>query len=118
MEIQGIPLIVIPYRYGVLTLYPSELYVMAKKINGLEKGLYHYNIIENSLELINTDNVNRKLREVCSYDSFMDNSCFAIFITSVFARSTFKYGERGYRFALFQLQNSSSYQLNLATCRH
>jgi SagB-type dehydrogenase family enzyme len=82
-------------------LYPYEIYVAAFAIEGIEPGLYHFSAKEFSL---------RKLRE--GQDAlftikrgrpdleFLKRSAGAIFVSSVFCRSAWKFGKRGYRYAL------------------
>ncbi len=82
-------------------LYPYELYVAAFAIEGLEPGLYHFSAKEFSL---------RKLRD--GHEAlftikrgrpdleFLKRSSGAVFVSSVFCRSAWKFGKRGYRYAL------------------
>ncbi|MFF3442830.1 SagB family peptide dehydrogenase [Streptosporangium sp. NPDC002721] len=79
-------------------LYPLELYLWARDVSGLVKGLYHY------------DPTAHELHELGEFEA---GSCFVqselvasapavVLVSAVFQRSAFKYGERGYRFVLIE----------------
>ena len=77
-------------------LYPLEIYFYANKIEGLEKGIYHYNPSEHNLSVLQKGELD--LSEFTSYSSIAKQSACVIFITAVFPRLSYKYGERSYRF--------------------
>jgi SagB-type dehydrogenase family enzyme len=90
--------------------YPCELYVAAFAIEGLEPGLYHYSPREFGL---------RKLRDGAETLArltrgrpdlaFLKTVPAAILVSTIFCRSTWRFGRRGYRHALhdagFLIQN-------------
>lgn len=69
-------------------LYPCEIYVACENVQGLSAGLYHYSLQNHSLV---------RLRPIKSGSASPD---LCVFITSVFFRSSWKYGERSYRYML------------------
>ena len=96
-------------------LYPLELYFYTSRVDELESGLYHYNPTQNAIQLLRPGNFEASLSEI--FVSFQSNLAYdtslIVFITAVFNRSTFKYKEKGYRFALFEAGHLAQ-NLNLA----
>lgn len=79
--------------------YPLEVYVVLYNNTELEKGIYHYNVKQHSLEILERGDFTKELQEGLS-PTWMSNANMTIFITSVFGRNQTKYGERGYRLIL------------------
>lgn len=105
-------------------LYPLELYFYSNgKVQDLKSGLYHYAPTENAIQLIRAGDFDHDLSEaLVSFQSHIaQDTAILIFITAVFARSTFKYKEKGYRFALIEAGhvaqniNLAATSLNLGT---
>lgn len=83
-------------------LYPLELYCVASAVAGLEPGLYHYDPLGHSLEVLQPGDVRRALVPAMVFPELVE-SCPALFLVgSLFWRSRFKYGLRGYRFVLLE----------------
>ncbi|RLQ94839.1 SagB/ThcOx family dehydrogenase [Falsibacillus albus] len=80
--------------------YSSEVYILVKNVEGMKPGVYHYDGVQHKLDVIHHNPVN---------DSFlineqeMGNYSFLICIGSYFDGMTQKYGERGYRYCLFDV---------------
>lgn len=83
-------------------LYPLEIYPVIFNSNDLELGAYHYDIKNNSLELMESGNHREKISSMTLYPDLTFSSSMTILITAVFPRTTFKYGDRGYRFILME----------------
>jgi len=69
-------------------LQPSESYLLASDIEGVEDGLYHYGVKDHNLELLS----NTKEKLDIPKDSFI------IGLTSIVWREAWKYGERSWRY--------------------
>ena len=82
-------------------LYPLELYVVALAVDGLEPGVYHYNPFRHRLESLGAFEPER-LRAALVDRELADRAAALLVVTAVFWRSRFKYGARGYRFALLE----------------
>jgi SagB-type dehydrogenase family enzyme len=82
-------------------LYPLELFVHARAVEGLEPGLYHYQAVAGALQRLRPLDTVELARTFVQPD-VAETAAAVILITAVFARTTFKYGERGYRFALIE----------------
>ncbi|MBX9971350.1 SagB family peptide dehydrogenase [Priestia aryabhattai] len=95
-------------------LYPCELYLIVINAD-VSKGIYHYRPDEHLLEKINDDIPD--MSEYLMVTNGFENTS-VIFVTSlIFDRTTFKYGDRGYRYALLEAgamgQNLSLMATNL-----
>ena len=89
--------------------YPIEVYVVVKRSDDLEKGIYHYNIKDNTLELIKKGDYTKEIDAFYSNqkDSITTNYPCLILFSIIFKRSMQKYGEKGYRFALLDAGHMS-----------
>lgn len=82
--------------------YPLELYVLALNVEGLVPGVYHYNIKDHRLEHYFWEDFTQD--EIAKYTiySWVKTAGALIIISSIFGRTTQKYGSRGYRYALLE----------------
>jgi SagB-type dehydrogenase family enzyme len=81
--------------------YPSEIYVAAFAVDGLEPGLYHYSPREFALRRLREGlDVLAALKRGRPDLQFLKSIPAALLISSIFARSSWIFGERGYRAAL------------------
>jgi SagB-type dehydrogenase family enzyme len=83
-------------------LYPLEVYVLASGIEGLEPGLYHFDPLRRVLEVMRLEDPRPDLLEISTYPEIVGGSAVTWFVTLVVWRTRFKYGPRGYRFALLE----------------
>jgi SagB-type dehydrogenase family enzyme len=96
-------------------LYPLEILVHTARVDGLAAGVYHYNPLRNELRLLlagdQTPRIAAGLVPFQSHVAF--DASLVLFLTALFGRTTFKYGARGYRFALLEAGHVAQ-NLNLA----
>jgi SagB-type dehydrogenase family enzyme len=88
-------------------LYPLEMFVAARNVDGLEPGLYHYDPHRGHLEVLRHEyNITQVLRELLIDMPQLPDipaTCGAIvFMAGAFWRTRFKYGLRGYRWVLIE----------------
>lgn len=83
-------------------LYPLELYLHADGVPGVEPGLYHFDPLEDALAFLRPGAVREDLAQALVQSELAAQATILFFHTAVFARSTFKYGDRGYRFVLLE----------------
>jgi SagB-type dehydrogenase family enzyme len=83
-------------------LYPVELYVAVEAVEGLVSGLYHYAVDRHGMEFLTPGSLADVLSEATSDRATFSNAAAAFILTGAFGRAHFKYGERGYRFALLE----------------
>ena len=82
-------------------LYPFEIYVAAFGIEGLEPGLYHYNIRDFSLCKLRDGAVTLATIKRGRPDlNFLKGVPGALLVSTNFWRSAWRYRQRGYRMAL------------------
>ena len=84
-------------------LYPLEIYVVALRVEGLDPGIYHYNIEDHGLEVLERcDGLEMVKERILVREIDVDNAAMVLLITGVFRRNTIKYLDRGYRMILFE----------------
>lgn len=79
-------------------LYPIETYLMANRVESLPRGIYHLNIVKNSLELIREEDLSKELTSAALGQSMILQSVVTFIWTAIAARSKWKYKERAYRY--------------------
>jgi SagB-type dehydrogenase family enzyme len=82
-------------------LYPLELYVVVLAVESLEAASYHYDPFRHRLERIGPG-VRAEVGAALVDPALAENASALVVITAMFWRSRFKYGLRGYRFALLE----------------
>ncbi len=78
-------------------LYPFELYLYIERIKELPEGLFHYQPYNHSLELLAEGNFKEEVED--SLCCKLSTNVVA-FISTIYARSGWKYRERAYRYCL------------------
>ena len=82
-------------------LYPLELYVAALAVEGVDPGVYHYHPFRHRLERLR--GLERAEVAAALVDpQLAEHAAALLVVTAMFWRSRFKYGLRGYRFALLE----------------
>jgi SagB-type dehydrogenase family enzyme len=82
-------------------LYPLELYVVALAVESLDAAAYHYDPFRHRLERIGPG-VRAGVGAALVEPSLAEHATALVVVTAMFWRSRFKYGLRGYRFALLE----------------
>ncbi len=95
-------------------LYPLEIFFHSAHIEGLAPGLYHYSPAQNKLRLLQQNDQTARIAEMAVYREPILGSSLLVFITAMFERSIFKYGDRGYRFVLLEAGHAAQ-NLNLVS---
>ena len=83
-------------------LYPLELFAHLRAVEGLAPGLYYYNPLAHSLHAVGSGDRSAEIAKALVQPGLVADSAVQLFQTARFERSTFKYGDRGYRFALME----------------
>ncbi len=102
--------------------YPLELYPLVLNMQGLKRGLYHYNVRDNLLELILEKDLSSWVLKAFGGQDWLLTASVIFIITAVLERTRIKYRDRGYRFALLEAghmgQNICLFAANrgLGTC--
>ena len=82
------------------TFYSLEIFIHAANVRSVSKGLYHYNPFLHHLRLLRDGNLADEIVWCFAPNTVPPHASLIIFITAIFERATFVYGNRGYRFAL------------------
>lgn len=84
-------------------LYSLETYVLARAVEGLEPGVYHYAIVTHGLEQVRVVPVRRAfLTYLFMGQHYVADASAVLVFTTVLHRSLRKYDDRGYRYLLFE----------------
>jgi SagB-type dehydrogenase family enzyme len=109
---QALPLRAVPSGGA---LYPLELYLAALRVRGLEPGLYHFDPLKPALAIARDGLTAEDVAPLSTYPEIVASSAAMLFIAAVFGRTRFKYGVRGYRFALLEAGHVAQNVLLAAT---
>ena len=79
-------------------LYPNELYLQIRGVEGREDGIYHYEVSSASLTLLKRINDSEGLEPYFGYSSAMQGYLFLV--SAIYYRSSWKYKNRAFRYCL------------------
>jgi SagB-type dehydrogenase family enzyme len=79
-------------------LYPVETYVVVHDVEGIEAGVYHYDVEEHQLEQLRSGDF-QAATAAAALDQRIAADANVVFVwTAIFERSKWKYEERAYRY--------------------
>ena len=93
-------------------LYPNETYMIGNDVEELAKGIYHYSVKDHRLELLREGDFGKEAGKAALDQGFAGNAPVLFVMSAVFARSLWKYGERGYRYVYMDAAHAAQ---NLVT---
>lgn len=79
-------------------LYPVETYILANNIDGLPKGVYHYEVGTHRLCQVRQGDYGEPLAQAALGQKMVMTAPCVFIWSAVVARSKWKYGERAYRY--------------------
>jgi SagB-type dehydrogenase family enzyme len=79
-------------------LYPNELYFQVRAVEGMEDGIYHYEVSSSSITLLHTITEEQGLEPYLGYKTAMRGYLFLL--SAIYYRSAWKYKERAFRYCL------------------
>jgi SagB-type dehydrogenase family enzyme len=79
-------------------LYPIETYLLARAVEGLEQGIYHFRPRAFDLELIKQGDFSRAMAEAALGQGMVANAQVTFIWTAIAERSKWKYRQRAYRY--------------------
>jgi SagB-type dehydrogenase family enzyme len=79
-------------------LYPIETYLVVNNVEGLEKGLYHYNIQAHTLEELKIGALGKDLSHGALEQEMCQEAQVVFIWTAIFERAKWKYKQRAYRY--------------------
>lgn len=83
-------------------LFPLELYVVLRRVEGLEDGLYHYGVPGHTVRLMRRGDLFPTLEPMFYTYPFIRDANIVFAVSAVFNRVQKKYGPRGYRYILIE----------------
>jgi SagB-type dehydrogenase family enzyme len=95
-------------RYGLRAapsagaLYPIEIYPIVNNVEGLARGIYHYSVVDHSLELIQEGDFRQEMMQHALDQEMMAQASVVLVLTAVFHRTEWRYRERGRRYILLE----------------
>jgi SagB-type dehydrogenase family enzyme len=95
-------------------LYPTEVYLIALRVEGLEPGVYHYVGAEGLLERVREGDCTKALCAI-TFTEEMGRAGAAVAISGIPLKSRIKYGERAYRFLMMEAGHMAQNLLLTAT---
>jgi SagB-type dehydrogenase family enzyme len=96
-------------------LYPLELYPVVHDVGGIDAGVYHYDPFDHALELLRPGDPGDALADAVVDAPLARAAAVAVVVTAMLPRVRFKYGQRGYRFALLEAGHLAQTLLLAAT---
>lgn len=90
-----------PVRYAPSAggLQPIDLYLVANDVEGLAQGLYCHDAVAGALTLIDEGNLRRRMSRCTLGPPWVAYAHAVLVLVCNLARVSWKYGDRGYRFA-------------------
>jgi SagB-type dehydrogenase family enzyme len=83
--------------------HPIEVYLVALRVKGLDRGIYHYQAKDNLLTKIPGKVSARRASAYCADQPYFGEAAALFIMTAVFARTMWKYGRaRAYRVVLLE----------------
>jgi SagB-type dehydrogenase family enzyme len=94
-------------------LYPLDLYLEPRRVEGLEPGVYRFDPLERALEALGP--ACASISEATAYPELAEAAAVTVVLAATFWRSRFKYGLRSYRFTLLEAGHVAQNLLLAAT---
>lgn len=83
-------------------LYPFEIYVIANNVEDLPQGIYHYAVLNHTLELIETGDFRKEITSAGLKQEMLGDAGITFVLSAIFDRARCKYGERGVRYVYIE----------------
>ncbi len=101
LDIRGIGRVALKTSPSGGSRHPIEAYVLALRVQGLDRGLYHYNAGTHRLELLHRGASGAQVARYLNGQWWFSGAAAVVLMTAVFARTQWKYqASRAYRVVL------------------
>lgn len=88
-------------------LYPLEIHVVVGEVDGLAPGVYRYVPDKHGIEQRLEGDVRESLSLAALWQEWAGRGAIALVFTAVYERTTWKYGERGVRYAHIEVGHAA-----------
>lgn len=79
-------------------LYPIETYLYIDRVEGLDEGLYHYNVPHHQLDVLRIGDFSNDVRRGALDQQIAQRAAVVFIWSAIFERSKWKYLQRAYRY--------------------
>jgi SagB-type dehydrogenase family enzyme len=79
-------------------LYPIETYLLVNRVDGLEPGLYHYDVETQQLDILKLGDFSREVAAGALDQQIAARASVVFIWSAIFQRSKWKYLQRAYRY--------------------
>jgi SagB-type dehydrogenase family enzyme len=79
-------------------LYPVETYLAVNRVDGIDPGLYHYEVEPHALAQLTSGDYRKAVAQAAMDQSPVERADLVAIWSAVFERSKWKYKQRGYRY--------------------
>jgi SagB-type dehydrogenase family enzyme len=83
-------------------LYPFEIYAVVNNVQDLPQGIYHYSVLEHSLELVKPGDFRKDITAAGLQQGMLGEAGVTFIMSAIFDRTRHKYGERGFRYVYIE----------------
>ena len=83
-------------------LYPFEIYLVVNNVQRLDKGIYHYSVIDHNLEILSEGDYRNEIVSAALDQDMVGKACVTFVLAAIFKRTTWKYRDRGYRYVYME----------------
>ncbi len=89
-----------PFRHSPSAggLHSVDVYVVANLVDGIPKGLYHYEAGGEQLELLEPGYLRHRVARACPAQEFLEHAGAVVALTGALSKVEWKYGIRSYRY--------------------
>ena len=83
-------------------LYPIEIYPVVHNVEGLVRGVYHYDFREHGLHLLREADLREHVVTQGLMQEYLGQCNVVLFLTNIMQRMRFRYQDRSYRYGLLE----------------
>jgi SagB-type dehydrogenase family enzyme len=83
-------------------LFPIEVYPVVHNVDGLPRGVYHYDVRKHALRQVRSGDHRGEVVRQGLMQGFLGEANVVLFLTVIFQRMRFKYRDRSYRYGLIE----------------
>ncbi len=80
--------------------YAGEVYVVVERVEGLAPGVYSFSVRDHSLRRLSSGSSLERVVEAIEVPVAVGDAAFAVLLSNVFGRYSWRYANRAYRYAL------------------